>query len=135
VLLVGARSAENLLYAAEYRTWTAAGLEIHTTVDRPSAGWNGNIGVVPLLIDRLRIDNVRNTVFLMCGPEMMMRFTARAALDRGIVAERIWVSLERHMQCAVGLCGHCQLGTELLCRDGPVFRWDRVEPLLSIHDL
>lgn len=135
VLLIGARSAESLLYAAEYRTWSASGLEIHTTVDRPSPGWNGNIGVVPLLIDRLRLDNARSTVFLMCGPEMMMRFAARAALGRGIAAERIWVSLERHMQCAVGLCGHCQLGTELLCRDGPVFRWDRVEPLLQIHDL
>jgi NAD(P)H-flavin reductase len=135
VLMIGARSAESLLYAAEYRAWSAAGLEIHTTVDRPSPSWNGNVGVVPLLIDRLRLDNTRNTALLMCGPEMMMRFAARAALGRGIAAERIWVSLERHMQCAVGLCGHCQLGTELLCRDGPVFRWDRVEPLLQIYDL
>ncbi|HEX5103154.1 MAG TPA: FAD/NAD(P)-binding protein [Pirellulaceae bacterium] len=135
VLLYGARSADHLLYAADYHAWAATGLEIHTTVDRPSAGWNGNVGVVPLLIDRLRLGSARNTLFLMCGPEVMMRFSARAALERGIAADRIWVSLERHMQCAVGLCGHCQLGTELLCRDGPVFRWDRVEPLLHIHDL
>jgi NAD(P)H-flavin reductase len=71
----------------------------------------------------------------MCGPEVMMRFSAAVALGRGVAVERIWVSLERHMQCAVGLCGHCQLGTELLCRDGPVFRYDRVQPLLPIHDL
>lgn len=135
VLLCGARSSDNLLYSWEYPAWVAAGLEIETTVDRPSPGWNGNVGVVPQLIDRLRLNDPSNTTFLMCGPEVMMRFSAAAALARGIVPERIWVSLERHMQCAVGLCGHCQLGTELLCRDGPVFRWDRVEPLLQIHDL
>jgi NAD(P)H-flavin reductase len=135
VLLYGARSADQLLYAAEYPDWSSAGLEIQTTVDRPTAGWNGNVGVVPLLVDRLRLPNPRNTAFLMCGPEVMMRFSAAAALGRGIAIERIWVSLERHMQCAVGLCGRCQLGTELLCRDGPIFRFDRVQPLLQIHDL
>ena len=135
VLLYGARSADQLLYAAEYPVWSSAGLEIQTTVDRASAGWNGNVGVVPLLVDRLRLPNPRDTAFLICGPEMMMRFAASAALGRGVAAQRIWVSLERHMQCAVGLCGHCQLGTELLCRDGPVFRYDRVQPLLQIHDL
>jgi NAD(P)H-flavin reductase len=135
VLLYGARSSDNLLYAPDYAAWTGAGLEIETTVDRPSPGWNGNVGVVPLLIDRLRLKRPGSTSFLMCGPEVMMRFSAAAALSRGVARERIWVSLERHMQCAVGLCGHCQLGTELLCRDGPVFRWDRVEPLLQIYDL
>lgn len=135
VLLYGARSADKLLYAAEYSAWSAAGLEIQTTVDRPTAGWNGNVGVVPQLVDRMRLPKPRDTAFLMCGPEVMMRFSGTAALGRGIAADRIWVSLERHMQCAVGLCGHCQLGTELLCRDGPVFRYDRVQPLLPIHDL
>ncbi|HUE69706.1 MAG TPA: FAD/NAD(P)-binding protein [Pirellulaceae bacterium] len=135
VLLVGARSPENLLYAPEYSAWRSAGVEIHTTVDRPAAFWKGNVGVVPLLIDRLRLRDAGRTAFLMCGPEVMMRFSAAGALARGIGRERIWLSLERHMQCAVGLCGHCQLGTELLCRDGPVFRFDRVEPLLQIHDL
>jgi NAD(P)H-flavin reductase len=135
ILLYGARSADQLLYGAEYSAWSSAGLEIQTTVDRPSATWNGNVGVVPLLVDRLRLQNPHDTVFLLCGPEVMIRFTAAALLGRGIAAAQIWVSLERHMQCAVGLCGHCQLGTELLCRDGPVYRYDRVQPLLHIHDL
>lgn len=134
-LLYGARAANELLYAGEYEAWRRAGLEVHTTVDRPTPGWNGNVGVVPLLVDRLRLSNAGDTKCLMCGPEVMMRFAAQSALGRGVAPERIWVSLERHMQCAVGLCGHCQLGTSLLCRDGPVFRWDRVEPLLQIHDL
>lgn len=135
VLLCGARSSDNLLYSREYSAWSASGLEIETTVDRPSAGWNGNVGVVPLLIDRLQLNNPNSAAVVMCGPEVMMRYSAAAAIARGIPPKRIWVSLERHMQCAVGLCGHCQLGTELLCRDGPVFRWDRVEPLLQFHNL
>jgi hypothetical protein len=65
----------------------------------------------------------------------MMRYAALGAMERGIPAGQIHVSLERHMQCAVGLCGHCQLGTALICRDGPVFSWDCAETLLTIHDL
>ncbi len=135
ILLIGARSPQNLLYAPQYSAWTSAGLEIQMTVDRPPASWQGNVGAVPLLVDRLRLTHTSRTTMLMCGPEVMMRFCAAGALARGLSPQRIWLSLERHMQCAVGLCGHCQLGTELLCRDGPVFRYDRVEPLLQIHDL
>jgi NAD(P)H-flavin reductase len=135
VLLCGARSPENLLFAAEFSAWQARRLEIQTTVDRAGLGWQGNVGVVPLLVDRLTPLDPDNTVLLTCGPEVMMRFVAKSALARRMPPERIWLSLERHMQCAIGLCGHCQLGTELICRDGPTFAWDRIEPMLQIHDL
>lgn len=135
ILLYGARMADGLLFQQEYKAWTDAGLELHLTVDRATAGWKGSVGVVPRLIDRIRLPRPENTMVLTCGPEVMMRYAALGGLARGIPAENIWVSLERHMQCAVGLCGHCQLGTTLICRDGPVFRWDRVQPLLTIHDL
>ena len=135
VLLYGARTAEGLLYTNEYSAWTRAGLEIITTVDRAARDWKGNVGVVPLLLDRLRLPRPAATVVLSCGPEVMMRYAALGALHRGIPASQIWVSLERHMQCAVGMCGHCQLGTTLVCRDGPVFSWNRVQSLVQIHDL
>jgi NAD(P)H-flavin reductase len=135
VLLYGARMPEGLLYTREYDAWTRAGLEIITTVDRATAAWKGNVGVVPLLIDRVRLPLPAATVVLSCGPEVMMRYAALGALNRGIPASQVWVSLERHMQCAVGMCGHCQLGTTLICRDGPVFSWDRVQSLVQIHDL
>jgi NAD(P)H-flavin reductase len=135
VLLYGARLPEGLLYTREYDAWKRAGLEIITTVDRATAGWTGNVGVVPLLLDRVRLSRPAATAVLSCGPEVMMRYAALGALNRGIPASQIWVSLERHMQCAVGMCGHCQLGTTLICRDGPVFSWDRVQSLVQIHDL
>jgi NAD(P)H-flavin reductase len=135
VLLYGARTAQDLLYRREFAAWQVAGLAVETTVDRSTADWTGHVGVVPLLVQRLRLARPRDTMVLCCGPEVMMRYSALAAMERGVPASQVYVSLERHMQCAVGLCGHCQLGTTLICRDGPVFSWDRASPLLSIHDL
>jgi NAD(P)H-flavin reductase len=65
----------------------------------------------------------------------MMRFTARALLARGMAKEQIWVSMERNMRCGLGHCGHCQLGPTLVCRDGPVYRYDEIEPLLEVREL
>ena len=63
----------------------------------------------------------------------MTRFTVRSAVARGLSVEQVWVSLERNMQCAFGLCGHCQLGPEFICKDGPVFRYDRVERWVGVE--
>jgi NAD(P)H-flavin reductase len=134
-LLYGARSPETLLYQSEYLAWTQQGLMLETTVDRSASNWQGNVGVVPQLIDRLQPLTPANTVIFCCGPEVMMRYTIRSAIARGLRKDQIWVSLERNMQCAVGLCGHCQLGPELICRDGPTYRYDRVEPYLNVESL
>lgn len=134
-LLYGARSPDTLLYASQYDDWTHRGLLVHTTVDRSTPGWLGNVGVVTLLLDRLRTFDPRNTVLLCCGPEVMMRYTILTALNRGLSPAQIWISMERNMQCAVGLCGHCQFGPEFICKDGPVFRYDRIAPLLDVDGL
>ena len=134
-LLYGARTPDTRLYAAELPQWTRAGLQVETTVDRASPGWNGHVGVVTLLLERLANFDPRNTVLLCCGPEVMMRFTILAGIGRGLSHTQIWVSLERNMRCAIGHCGHCQLGPEFLCKDGPVFRYDRVARLLETEAL
>lgn len=134
-LLYGARSPETLLYAREYDAWSNRGLIVHTTVDRSAPGWTGNVGVVTLLLERLNSLDPSNSVLLCCGPEVMMRFTIMAALNRGLSPQQIWVSMERNMQCAVGLCGHCQLGPEFICKDGPVFRLDRIAPFMEVEGL
>ena len=134
-LLYGARSPRTLLYSREYADWERSGLVMETTVDRASGQWRGNQGVVPSMIDRIPPGQLRDGVMLCCGSEVMMRFSIRSALQQGLSKDRIWVSLERNMQCAIGLCGHCQLGSELICRDGPVFRYDRVESLLNVEGL
>lgn len=134
-LLYGARTPETLLYRDEYQSWSQRGMFLQTTVDRAPPGWLGEVGVVPLLIDRLRPMNTANTMVLMCGPEVMMRYCTQIALARGLSPQRVWVSLERNMQCAVAFCGHCQLGPMFLCKDGPVFRYDQVAPYLRVMGL
>jgi NAD(P)H-flavin reductase len=124
-LVYGARSPADLLFRAEYEEWVRRGMEVRITVDRGDDDWRGDVGVVPLLLRRLRMDPSR-TVVMMCGPEIMMKFSIAEALAGHVDGRDVYVSLERNMQCAVGLCGHCMLGPEFLCKDGPVFSYDRV---------
>jgi NAD(P)H-flavin reductase len=135
VLLYGARSPEDVLFRRELEQWRAsAGIEVSVTVDHALGAWPGHVGVVPTLISRAPFD-AANTVALVCGPEVMMRFTAAALRKRGVPADRIFVSLERNMKCAVGFCGHCQFGPAFVCKDGPVFAYDRVERLMQLREV
>jgi NAD(P)H-flavin reductase len=135
VVLFGARTPDDLLFGGELESWRGRfDLEFGLTVDRGSEEWRGNVGVVTTLIPRAPFDP-GNTLALVCGPEVMMTFAARDLMHRGVAPESIWVSTERNMKCAVGLCGHCQLGAEFVCKDGPVFRYDRALPLLSVREL
>jgi NAD(P)H-flavin reductase len=134
-LLVGARTPEELLFLRELEQWRSRfDLEVDVTVDAARGGWRGRVGVVTKLVPRAPFDPERATA-LVVGPEVMMSFSARALRDRGLPDDRIYVSLERNMRCGIGLCGHCQLGPALICRDGPVFRYDEVERLLKVREL
>ena len=134
-LLYGARSPDTRLYTSQYESWSDRGLIVHNTVDRSQPGYQGNVGVVPLLLERLQTFDPHTAVLFICGPEVMMRYAARAAFERGMSPSQIWVSTERNMQCAIGLCGHCQLGPAFICKDGPVFRYDRIAPYLKVEGL
>ncbi len=133
-VLIGARTPADLLYPDEYDVWRAAGIEVQVTVDRADAGWTGHVGVVTTVLDGLGVDPAVTTAFV-CGPEVMMRFAARALVDRGVPAAAVRVSLERNMRCGDALCGHCQLGPLLVCRDGPVVGYDRAAPLMAVKEL
>ena len=132
-VLYGGRTPGDLLYVDDLERWRET-LQVDVTVDAAAPGWVGKVGFVAKLVGSARFDPADTTAFV-CGPEIMMRTSANALLDRGVPAERIWVSMERNMQCGVGLCGHCQLGPTLICRDGPVYRWDTVEPLMAVREL
>jgi NAD(P)H-flavin reductase len=135
VVLYGGRSPEELLYTAELEGWRGRlGLQVEVAVDQAPAGWFGRVGVVTTLVTRADFDP-HHTVAMVCGPEVMMRVAAAALQERGVPSETIHVSFERSMKCAIRLCGHCQLGPEFVCHDGPVFTWDRVEPLLRVREL
>jgi NAD(P)H-flavin reductase len=134
ILLYGARTPQDLLYSAEFPTWRKAGIEAEVTVDIGDGAWEGNIGVVPALFYRLRL-NAPWTYVLTCGPEVMIRFVIFEALARRISPARIVLSMERNMNCAVGLCGHCQFGPAFVCKEGPVFTYERLQPYLHVEDL
>ncbi|MFE6099638.1 FAD/NAD(P)-binding protein [Streptomyces laurentii] len=131
-VLIGARSPDDLLFRDELDGWARPYLGV--AVDRPAAGWRGRVGVVTTLLGETEFAPERTTAFV-CGPEVMIRATARELLHRGVRPDRVLISLERNMRCASGHCGHCQLGPLLLCRDGPVVGYDRAEPLLSVREL
>ena len=134
-LLYGSRTPADLVFRREVERWRSRfDVEVDVTVDRGEEGWRGNVGVVPKLIGSAHFDPTA-ALAMICGPEIMMRFAAEALLDRGLPAERIWVSMERDMKCGLGWCGHCQLGPTLICRDGPVYRWDEIEPLMEVREL
>lgn len=132
-VLIGARAPADLLYPDEYETWRDCDVNVISTVDRADHTWHGNVGVVPMLFYSLRPDPQRTTV-MTCGPEIMMRFVVYEALARRISKDRIFVSMERNMKCAVGFCGHCQYGPTFLCKEGPVLCYEQVEPFFSVED-
>lgn len=130
-ILHGVKTPHDLLYRERFEAWRRfPDTEILLTSDQPDRGWSHHIGVVTELFELVSIDPPK-TVVLMCGPEIMMRLGAPIFMRRGIPSTAIYVSLERHMECGIGLCGHCQLGPYFLCKDGPVMRYDRVEPWLG----
>lgn len=134
-ILYGGRSPEELLFVDELEQWRSRfDVTVDVTVDTAAAEWRGRVGVVTTLISRARFDPA-NAIAMMCGPEVMMRFTAAALRERGVPDDAIWLSLERSMKCAVGHCGHCQLGPLFICKDGPVARLDRVEGLMRVREL
>lgn len=135
VLLYGTRTPADLLYRRELELWKARlDMEVFVTVDRASTRWHGNVGVVTTLIPKAPF-NRTNTIAMVCGPEVMMRFTAMKLEERGVPAGSIYVSLERNMKCGIGLCGHCQCGSTFICKDGPVYRYDRVKQLFATREV
>jgi NAD(P)H-flavin reductase len=92
------------------------------------------VGVVPLLFYHLRMDS-KKSVVMTCGPEIMIRFVVFEALARRVPSDRIFVSLERNMKCGLGQCGHCQIGPYFVCKDGPVFSFESLEPYYNVEEL
>lgn len=133
LLLYGARTPAELLYTGEFQRWKDGQIEVHVTVDRADETWTGQVGVVPQLFYRIRVDH-QNTLVMTCGPEIMMRFVIYEALARRIPKEAIYISMERNMKCAVGFCGHCQFGPAFICKQGPVLNYAAVEPFFGKED-
>ncbi|HME31127.1 MAG TPA: FAD/NAD(P)-binding protein [Terriglobales bacterium] len=135
VLLYGTRTPEDMLYRHELEQWRGKfDLQIEVTVDRAASSWRGNVGVVTTMIPRAPFDP-SNTFAMVCGPEVMMRFTVMELLKRGVVPERTYLSAERNMKCGIGFCGHCQYGPTFVCKDGPVFAFPRIASIIGKSEI
>lgn len=134
-LLYGTRSPGDIVFRRELERWRRRlDIDIGVTVDHAKGDWHGHVGVVTGLIPHVAFDPTK-ALALVCGPEVMMRFAIGSLQDLGIASDAIYLSMERNMKCAIGLCGHCQFGPSFVCRDGPVFRYDQVRRLLAMKEI
>jgi NAD(P)H-flavin reductase len=135
ILLYGTRTPKDILYRKELEQWRSRfDMEVHITVDRAAADWKGNVGVVTTLIPRSHFDPL-NTVAMLVGPEIMMRFTVQELQKRGVPIDNIYVSMERNMKCGIGFCGHCQCGPTFICKDGPVYRYPMIKDIFVKREI
>ena len=134
-ILHGIKTPRDLVFRERFRAWARhPNTEVYLTVDRPDRTWRYHVGMVTNLFSQVRIDPTRSVV-MMCGPEVMMRYAVRSLLANGMPADGVFLSMERNMKCAVGFCGHCQLGPEFVCKDGPIFRYDRIRRWFEHPDI
>lgn len=134
-LLYGSRTPTDLLYQQDLLGWeSSTDIQVEVTVDRASSDWWGDVGLVTMLLTRVDFNPV-NTAALVCGPEVMMRVTARELRDQGVPAQNVFVSMERNMKCAIGFCGHCQYGPDFICKTGPVGSFARFAERLGVREI
>lgn len=130
-IIQGVKHADDLLWRERYERWAAEDSNrVLLAADVGGAHWPWHVGLVTELLDQVGLE-IDNTAALMCGPEPMMLAAARKLSTQGLADDAIWLSLERNMQCAIGLCGHCQFGPQFVCRDGPVLPYRQLRDLLG----
>jgi NAD(P)H-flavin reductase len=133
-ILHGVKTPNDLLYREKFDEWRRAPrTRVYLASDRPDKSWHYRIGVVTDLFDELEV--TPSTIVMMCGPEVMMRYAVHALLRKGIGDDSIHLSMERRMECAVGLCGHCQYREHFVCKNGPIFTFRTVRQMFGTRGL
>lgn len=134
-IIYGSRSADDLVQLKEIReVWmNTEGVNVHLTIDREQEGWDGHVGFVPTYVGELgkegQVEFGINTISLICGPPIMIKFVLSALGEMGVPKTQIYSTLELRMKCGVGKCGRCNIGSKYVCKDGPVFRFDEIDEL------
>lgn len=122
-ILYGARSPTDVVFKKYLlKDLPRHDLQLLFTVDNPDSGWKHSTGVVTSLLEKISI-TAQDTSCILCGPSIMMRYTVYGLLEIGVRSDEIFLSLERHMKCGIGKCGHCYTGEKFVCLDGPVFSY------------
>ncbi|GAH25539.1 unnamed protein product [marine sediment metagenome] len=130
----GCKTPQELLYRGEIADWAKQkDLDIKLTVDKGDSGWKGNVGVVTTILEDTDMD-YENGIAIVCGPPIMMKFSIKKLIEMGFKEENIYLSMEKNMSCGIGKCGHCRIGTYYVCKDGPVFTYDKIKNFSNIWD-
>jgi len=130
----GCKTPQELLYRGEIADWAKRkDLDIKLTVDKGDSEWKENVGVVTTILDGVEMD-YESGIAIVCGPPIMMKFSIKKLLDMGFKEENIYLSMEKNMSCGIGKCGHCRLGIYYVCKDGPVFSYDKIKDFSNIWD-
>lgn len=139
LVLHGARTPQDLLYPWQYAEWKSGGVELHLSVDMGDGTWEKGedpprvVGFITTLFSRLSLDPARTVAFV-CGPPVMIRAACTHLTNHlRIPPGRCYATLERHMKCGIGKCGHCLVGDRYICMDGPVFRYDELTALTRVE--
>lgn len=126
-ILLGCKTPKDMLFGNEVGKWSERlDVNFNCTVDKSDPDWKGNVGLITSLIPGVNLDADR-TFAVVVGPPIMYKFVIKELLKKEIPQRQIIVSLERHMKCGVGKCGHCQIGEYYCCQDGPVFSYDKIK--------
>ncbi len=130
----GARTSSDLVYKDEYKVWEKAeDTRVHLTVDCQEDDWTCMVGVVPKILEQLN-PSCLDSVALVCGPPIMIKYTMPVLLKLGFCEPSIITTLEMKMKCGLGKCGRCNIGNLYVCKDGPVFTYEQLKDLYDIWD-
>ncbi|MBL7198261.1 MAG: oxidoreductase, partial [Candidatus Omnitrophica bacterium] len=131
-LRYGAKIPKDIVYKDALGEWKNK-IEVILTVDKSDNTWKGNVGLVTTILEDLKF-NLKNSVAIVCGPPIMMKFSTFKLLEKGFVPKDIYLSMEKNMSCGLGQCGHCRLGPYHVCKDGPVFTYEQLKDIPEIWD-
>jgi NAD(P)H-flavin reductase len=127
ILCYGSKTPADCIYKPLFdRLNQTEKFEAHRTVDKADEEWDGSVGVATTLLNKIRI-NIGNSIAVVCGPPIMMKFGTIRILEMGYPENNIYLSMEKNMSCGLGKCGHCMMGEFFVCKDGPVFTYNEIK--------
>jgi len=129
-ILYGARTSGDLCYKEEIQEWkNNPTLKVILTIDKPEDDWKENVGVVPKILEEVVKPTIANTKVITCGPPIMIKYTLMSLDKLGFNPKDVITTLEMKMQCGLGKCGRCNIGSTYVCKDGPVFTYEQMKGL------
>lgn len=135
MILYGTKAPKDIIFRDEFPRYRDV-FDVFLTVDKadPEEYWHGDVGLITRLLGKAPFDPLNVLVFI-CGPEIMMQAVVKELILKGVAGEKIFLSMERNMNCGMGICGHCFFGPKFVCKDGPVFRFSEVEEFFGVKEI